>query len=159
MGRSNIWIIFNLSKGKHLCGVSIPAGDILVWRCVLVMYCWNVFKPFNVIQIQSNFNSLISKSINHSCASASRQLWQSHSLTCEFIKYVTVSVQFFCFSCRRNPCCPQGGPVYFLYCSNEPQCWGQSKNSNVCRDQQAAAWTHYITFSELYSDIETSLLD
>lgn len=79
-GRSNISIIFHLSNGKHLCGVSIPAGDIIVWRCVMVMYCWNVLKPFNVFQIQSDLNSLISESINHGCASASRQLWQSHSL-------------------------------------------------------------------------------
>lgn len=46
-GRSNIWIILNLSKGKHLCGVWIPVEDIIMW-CLLVMYCWNIFKPFNV---------------------------------------------------------------------------------------------------------------
>lgn len=43
------------------------------------MYCWNVFKPFNVIPIQSDLNSLTSASINNGCASASKQLWQSPS--------------------------------------------------------------------------------
>ena len=37
-GARNLWIIFNLSNGNHLYGVSIPAGDVIVWRCVLVTF-------------------------------------------------------------------------------------------------------------------------
>lgn len=81
-------IFFFLTLQKvNICVVfQYQLETLLVWRHVLVMCRWNVFKPFNVIQIESDFNSLVStlklwRSINHGCAAAaSRHLWQSHSL-------------------------------------------------------------------------------
>lgn len=153
--KSNIWIIFNLSNGKHLCGVSVPAEGILVWRCVLVMCRWTVFKPFNVIQIESTLN-FFWKSINHGCAFALRQLWQSHSLILRVVTacHCCCSIVPNCFSCRRNLFCPLGDPVYSLYWSIEPQSWGQSKHFYVSRDSKrlpghVISKSHSIIFKHL----------
>ncbi len=147
-GRSNIWIIFNLFKGwTSVWCFNTSWGYNSVTLCIGDLLLKNVFKPFNVIQIQSDLNRLLSslkifwKCINHGCVTASRQLWQSHSLIlwihkmCRHLGSVLQNPPLF-FSCRHNLCCPLDGSIYLLYCSSEPQWWGQSKNSNVRQDHE-----------------------
>lgn len=89
-GRSNVWIIFILLNGEHLCAVGKPVEEINLLRCWLVMF----------VEVSSNHLMLYRfslilivsfKSINIGCTSASRGLWQSDSLSSRVWKHVTVS--------------------------------------------------------------------
>lgn len=56
-------------------------------------------------------------------------------------------------------CCPLGGPLYVLYCSNEPQCWGQSKTLMWAKTASRCFDVRHQDLTELYNGFETCLLD
>lgn len=139
--RCNVWIILNLFKGvNYICAVfqyqlRTKQCDVK-WWCVIET---SLFFRIGCILMLSALNTW--KNINHVCASASRQFWQSHSLI--FAICFMLHFQFYQKWKLHH------GPRYSDRCFDDP-CAVMS--SNCCKGISIEAFLSIVTKSMRFSN-------